>query len=67
MPGEHHARSNPIHEIRQSDKLTVLMPMLPATVLIFVEVSSNIIIPTTFSDDWISLLGYFLQIIRRSD
>jgi hypothetical protein len=56
-----------VEEISASDKLAVLLSMLPAMIIILVEVSSNIIIPTTFSDDWISLLGYFLQTMRHDD
>lgn len=66
MP-EQHRISNLVQEIRESDRLTVLMSMLPAMIIALVEVSSNIIIPTTFSGDWISLLGYFIQTIRHSD
>lgn len=67
MPEGQYARSKLIQEIYKSDKRILLMSMLPAMIIMLVEVSSNIIIPTTFSNDWISLLSYFLQIIRHSD
>lgn len=60
-------RSNRVQEMRESDKLAVLTAMLPAMIIMLVEVSSSIVIPTTFSGDWISLLGYFIQTIRHSD